>query len=100
MNVLQPNPMLRDALLLDGLLSGVTGLLLVLAWQDLLRLHMIPALILALIVWRGLGAMYKGEPSKVPVRVISCVPPSWSCSFFIFATPKSSNLTVISPASR
>ncbi|MFI8582341.1 hypothetical protein FIV02_23185 [Pseudomonas sp. THAF187a] len=31
MNVLQPNPMLRDALLLDGLLSGVTGLLLVLA---------------------------------------------------------------------
>lgn len=31
MNVLQPNPMLRNALLLDGLLSGVTGLLLVLA---------------------------------------------------------------------
>ncbi|CAM4069942.1 hypothetical protein [Ectopseudomonas alcaliphila] len=31
MNALQPNPMLRNALLLDGLLSGVTGLLLVLA---------------------------------------------------------------------
>ncbi|MBG0842544.1 hypothetical protein [Ectopseudomonas toyotomiensis] len=31
MNVLQPTPMLRNALLLDGLLSGVTGLLLVLA---------------------------------------------------------------------
>lgn len=31
MNALQPNPMLRKALLLDGLLSGVTGLLLVLA---------------------------------------------------------------------
>lgn len=31
MNALQPTPMLRNALLLDGLLSGVTGLLLVLA---------------------------------------------------------------------
>ena len=46
MNVLQPNPMLRDALLLDGLLSGVTGLLLVLAagwlgaFLELPRLHL------------------------------------------------------------
>jgi len=31
MNALQPSPMLRNALLLDGLLSGATGLLLVLA---------------------------------------------------------------------
>ena len=31
MNVLQPSPILRNALLLDGLLSGVTCLLLVLA---------------------------------------------------------------------
>ncbi|PIA67973.1 hypothetical protein CDR19_21955 [Ectopseudomonas toyotomiensis] len=31
MNALQPTPVLRNALLLDGLLSGVTGLLLVLA---------------------------------------------------------------------
>ena len=31
MNALQPTPMLRNALLLDGLLSGVIGLLLVLA---------------------------------------------------------------------
>lgn len=31
MNAMQPNPMLRKVLLLDGLLSGVTGLLLVLA---------------------------------------------------------------------
>ena len=31
MNALQPSPLLRNALLVDGLLSGVTGLLLVLA---------------------------------------------------------------------
>ncbi|MGE6243744.1 hypothetical protein [Ectopseudomonas guguanensis] len=31
MNALQPSPMLRNALLIDGLLSGFTGLLLVLA---------------------------------------------------------------------
>ncbi|WP_161867862.1 MULTISPECIES: hypothetical protein [Pseudomonas] len=31
MNTLQPSPMLRNALLIDGLLSGFTGLLLVLA---------------------------------------------------------------------
>lgn len=30
MNALQPSPLLRNALLVDGLLSGVTGLLLVL----------------------------------------------------------------------
>jgi len=62
MNALQPTPMLRNALLLDGLLSGVTGLLLVLAAGWLGAFLVLPRLLLlvagsallpfaALLVW-------------------------------------------------
>ncbi len=38
---------------------AIGALLLGLAWQRLLELHMIPALIIALLLWRALGSHYK-----------------------------------------
>ncbi len=45
---------------------GIGGLLLVLAWQDLLKWHMVPAVLLALIVWKALGRIYSAEPTSRP----------------------------------
>ncbi|HXH11797.1 MAG TPA: MFS transporter [Alphaproteobacteria bacterium] len=39
----------------------VGALLLLLSWRPLLQLHLIPALILTVILWRGLGAVYSQE---------------------------------------
>ena len=45
---------------------AIGGLLLTLAWQDLLKLHMIPALIITLVVWKSLGSIYAKEEGVRP----------------------------------
>jgi MFS family permease len=48
---------------------AIGGLLAVLAWQDLLKLHLIPAVILAFVVWRSFGSMlHKGERPAISVK--------------------------------
>ena len=64
MNALQPTPMLRNALLLDGLLSGVTGLLLVLAAGWLGAFLELPRLLLLV---AGSALLLANEP-----RIITC----------------------------
>ena len=45
---------------------AIGALLLGLTWQRLLELHMIPALIIALLLWRALGAHYKEMEGSRP----------------------------------
>lgn len=84
MNALQPTPMLRNALLLDGLLSGVTGLLLVLAAGWLGVLLELPRLLLlvagsallpfaALLVWLS----NRAEISRQAIWVVIAVNALW-----------------------
>jgi MFS family permease len=48
---------------------AIGGLLAVLAWQDLLKLHLIPAVILAFLVWRSFGAMLEqGKRPTISVK--------------------------------
>ena len=48
---------------------AIGGLLAVLAWQDLLKLHLIPAVILAFLVWRSFGAMLeKGKRPTISMK--------------------------------
>ena len=46
----------------------VGALLLLLGWRELLQLHMLPALILTAIFWRGLGRLYTQEGSRPNLR--------------------------------
>lgn len=46
----------------------VGALLLLLSWRPLLQLHLIPALILTVILWRGLGAVYSQEGPRPSFR--------------------------------
>ena len=84
MNALQPTPMLRNALLLDGLLSGVTGLLLVLAAGWLGAFLELPRLLLlvagsallpfaALLVWLS----NRAEISRQAIWAVIAVNALW-----------------------
>ena len=84
MNALQPTPMLRNALLLDGLLSGVTGLLLVLAAGWLGAFLELPRLLLlvagsaalpfaALLVWLS----NRAEISRQAIWAVIAVNAVW-----------------------
>ncbi|MDF2074804.1 hypothetical protein P2Q70_09490 [Pseudomonas mendocina] len=84
MNVLQPTPILRNALLLDGLLSGVTGLLLVLAAGWLGAFLELPRLLLlvagsaalpfaALLVWLS----NRAEISRQAIWAVIAVNAVW-----------------------
>lgn len=84
MNALQPTPMLRNALLFDGLLSGVTGLLLVLAAGWLGAFLELPRLLLlvagsallpfaALLVWLS----NRAEISRQAVWAVIAVNALW-----------------------
>ena len=84
MNVLQPSPILRNALLLDGLLSGVTGLLLVLAAGWLGAFLELPRLLLlvagsaalpfaALLVWLS----NRAEISRQAIWAVIAVNAVW-----------------------
>ena len=84
MNALQPTPMLRNTLLLDGLLSGVTGLLLVLAAGWLGAFLELPRLLLlvagsallpfaALLVWLS----NRAEISRQAIWVVIAVNALW-----------------------
>lgn len=84
MSALQPTPMLRNALLLDGLLSGVTGLLLVLAAGWLGAFLELPRLLLlvagsallpfaALLVWLS----NRAEISRQAIWAVIAVNALW-----------------------
>ncbi|WP_417707835.1 hypothetical protein [Pseudomonas sp.] len=84
MNALQPTPMLRNALLFDGLLSGVTGLLLVLAAGWLGAFLELPRLLLlvagsallpfaALLVWLS----NRAEISRQAIWAVIAVNALW-----------------------
>ena len=45
---------------------AIGAILLVMAWQDLLRLHVIPALILGVLLLRGLWSAYKADEGRRP----------------------------------
>ena len=51
----------------DTVAPILIGLLIVtLSWQNVLKLHMIPALLVALLLWRFLGSYYKGYEGTRP----------------------------------
>ena len=43
-------------------------LLLTLAWQRLLELHLIPALLIALLLWRALGSVYENQEGRPSLK--------------------------------
>ena len=46
----------------------IGALLLVVSWQTLMQYHLLPALILAFILWRSLGSHYKDEAPRPTMR--------------------------------
>ena len=45
---------------------AIGSVLLVLTWQDMLKLHLVPALIVGVLLWKTLGSIYKSEEGTRP----------------------------------
>lgn len=53
----------------DALAPFVLGVIITaVAWRTALQFHLIPALVFALILWRGLGASFSGQESRVSFK--------------------------------
>jgi MFS family permease len=60
------------ATLADTLTPLAVGALLVsLAWQDLLRAQMLPAIVAGVLVWRGLAGHFRDAPPAAPARTLA-----------------------------